>query len=546
MLEDVCTEEELDEGFGDAGLDHSLDLTIELLEMSSGPSPTSFSTPSSLHATAAPPRPGCSSSAAASEHHLIEYEDTEMPPGPSAPPASYLLPSSTSLSAAVSAAATVSPGPSASPPVTPAVARRALDFPTRVLSGPSAITTSSASMLPLPATLSTTVPTATASSGSQTTTPAAPGQHLAVDERGVPGMDGVDCLADYLVGLRNETGLTLNNLQASTIIALWQNLLPYDRQRVEYAARHQSRLTTGRYRVSKKKAEFTPGVESMTRCVLGSTGSPAQWPDCCRLIESIFVKLCNIYKSPKKQGNYALTRWTLILKDYSKIRQLVLGNGVVMQTTTLQLFEVNQTTLIQWHNKRLKRQECGILLQGVNLPPSIPVASVPLPPMQSRPTAAPPQLGPQHQYHLPQSTAGKAVDKRKSVLPAQHLHPPKAFCPGLPSMRQLVPQQARPHTSAPMPIVPQSSPVIGPIVVLPPQVPAVKLLAPAGPLPIPSSARRRYIRTTEKNKCSQCQQPRTLENGHRQYYGYVYCPFTTDMPHDQWLEDMRRKRAAKK
>ncbi|KAJ8380453.1 hypothetical protein SKAU_G00012310 [Synaphobranchus kaupii] len=71
-------------------------------------------------------------------------------------------------------------------------------------------------------------------------TPAAPEQQLAVDERSVPGMDRVDSLAEYLVGLRTETGQTLNNQQASTIIALWQNLLPYDQQRVAYAARHQT------------------------------------------------------------------------------------------------------------------------------------------------------------------------------------------------------------------------------------------------------------------------------------------------------------------
>ncbi|XP_053301817.1 uncharacterized protein LOC128460597 [Pleuronectes platessa] len=496
MLDDVCTEEQGDEGFEDAVYDP----TVEWLDLSSDPSPTSSSTPSSLHSTASPPRPGCSSTAAASEHHLNEYEDTDMPPVPSAPPAGSLLLRSTSLSATTSPAARNT-----------SVARRALDFLPRELPGPSAVTTSSASMLPLPTTLSTTVPTATVSSASQHTTPAAPAQHLAVDERCIPGMDLVDCLADYLVGLRLETGLTLTNLQASTIIALWQNLLPYDRQRVEYAARHKSRLITGRFRCSKQRAEFTPGVESTTRCVLGSTGSPAQWPDCCRLVESIFIKLCRLYKSPKKQGSQVLTRWTLIMNDYIKIRELVLGNGVVMQDITLQLFEVNQTTLIQWHNKRLKRQDCSILLQGVNLPPAIPIAPVPLPPMQShptaapphpgayhqyhlpestvgkavdkrksvrptppvylppaihvapvplppvqsRPTAAPPQLGPQHRFHLPHTSARKAADKRKSALPAEHPHPPKAVCPGLPS---LVTQQTHPHSSAPIPVVPTPIP----------------------------------------------------------------------------------------
>ncbi len=74
----------------------------------------------------------------------------------------------------------------------------------------------------------------------------------------MPGMDCVDSLAEYLVGLWNHTGLTLNNQQVSNIISLWQNLLPYDQQRVVFAARHQDRLITGKFRSPKKKAEFTP------------------------------------------------------------------------------------------------------------------------------------------------------------------------------------------------------------------------------------------------------------------------------------------------
>ncbi|KAL1246723.1 hypothetical protein QQF64_034346 [Cirrhinus molitorella] len=54
-----------------------------------------------------------------------------------------------------------------------------------------------------------------------------------------------------------KLGQTLNSQQGPTIIALWQNLLPYDPQRVAYSARHQSLLTTGRFRCSKKKPEFT-------------------------------------------------------------------------------------------------------------------------------------------------------------------------------------------------------------------------------------------------------------------------------------------------
>ncbi|KAI3352043.1 hypothetical protein L3Q82_020858, partial [Scortum barcoo] len=134
---------------------------------------------------------------------------------------------------------------------------------------------------------------------------------------------------EYLVGLRNHTGLTLSKQEVSTIISRWQNLLPYDQQRVVFAARHQDRLIAGKFRSPKKKAEFTPGVESSKRCVLGSTASPAQWPDCCRLIEAIFVRLCRLHKNPKKQRQGTVTRWTVILQDYRNIRQLILDRAAI-------------------------------------------------------------------------------------------------------------------------------------------------------------------------------------------------------------------------
>ncbi|XP_029683086.1 uncharacterized protein [Takifugu rubripes] len=181
-------------------------------------------------------------------------------------------------------------------------------------------------------------------------------QQDAVDNRNIPGTDRVDELAEYLVELREQTGLTLNNPQVSTILGLRQSLDKFDKDRIVYAARHQDRWLTGHFRSPKKKAVFTPGVESTKRCVLGSSGSPAQWPNCCRLIETIFVRLCNIHTSPKERGQHSVSR------------QLVLCNGTLMQQTTLQRVVVNQTTLMQWYNQRLKGQEASVLLQGVQRP----------------------------------------------------------------------------------------------------------------------------------------------------------------------------------
>ncbi|CAM4694827.1 unnamed protein product [Leuciscus chuanchicus] len=124
---------------------------------------------------------------------------------------------------------------------------------------------------------------------------------------GVPGLDRVDSLAECLVELRNHPSLAPTNQQVSNIVALWQNLLDYDKRRVVFSPRHKSRLDT---------------------------------------------RLCAIHMSTKKKGTGTVSRWDLILEDYRKIRRCILGNATVMQQTTIQLVDVSHTTLVQWHNSR--------------------------------------------------------------------------------------------------------------------------------------------------------------------------------------------------
>ncbi|TWW62873.1 hypothetical protein D4764_04G0015200 [Takifugu flavidus] len=189
-------------------------------------------------------------------------------------------------------------------------------------------------------------------------------QQDAGDNRSIPGTDRVDELAEYLVELREQTGLTLNNQQVSTILGLWQSLDKFDKDRIVYAARHQDRLLTGRFRSPKKKAVFTPGVKAQNVCsswLKWFTSSVAKLlsPDRDHLREAVQHSY-----EPQKRGQHSVSRWSLILQDYKKIRQLVLCNGTLMQQTTLQLVVVNQTTLMQWYNQRLKGQEASVLLQA--------------------------------------------------------------------------------------------------------------------------------------------------------------------------------------
>ncbi len=319
----------------------------------------------------------------------------------------------------------------------------------------------------------------------------------------------------------------------SNIVALWQNLLDYDKQRVVFAARHQSRLDTGRFRSPKKRQEFTPGVESVKRHALTTTAPLAQWPDCCRLIETIFFKLCAIHKSPKKKGIGTVSKWVLILEDYRKIRQRILANAAVMQQTTLQLVDVSHTTLVQWHNRTVKRQDSAILMQGLQLPSRLSVAADPLLPANVRPPSAPPQPGPAHQYHLPSSTVGQARLKRKrNIASAPVVLSPPAEKP------QLLP--APPPGAQLVMLTPMASQgLTGPFLVAAPQ--ALRVSLPSPP-PAPPANVRNLTRKVLHNTCKKCGQFRTAETGHSQYKAIIYCPSVETVPKEQWLEDIKKTR----
>lgn len=321
----------------------------------------------------------------------------------------------------------------------------------------------------------------------------------------------------------------------SNIVAIWQNLLDFDKRRVLFTSRFKSRLDTGRFRSPKKRQEFTPGVESVKRHALTTPAPLAQWPDCSRLIETIFVRLCAIHRSPKKKGTGTVSRWDLILEDYRKIRQCILGNATVMQQTTIQLVDVSHTTLVQWHNSRVKRQDNAVVMQGLELPSRLSVAADPLLPANVRPPSAPPQPGPAHQYHLPSRTVGQAQVKRKRMIPsAPVVLAPAAETP--PTQRQLFP--APPPGTQLLMLTPVASQQ-GPVLVAAPQALRVSLSsAPTAPAVAPV---RKLTRKVQHNTCKKCGQFRIAETGHSQYKGIVYCPSVETVSKEQWLEDIKKR-----
>ncbi|KAF1387003.1 hypothetical protein PFLUV_G00100740 [Perca fluviatilis] len=260
-----------------------------------------------------------------------------------------------------------------------------------------------------------------------------------------------------------------------------------------------------------------------------------QWPDCCRLVEAICIRLCGLHKNPKKKVNGKeqdyITKWTCVLQDNRKIRQLILGNGASMQSITLQLVEINQTTLMQWHNKRVKRQDVTLILQGINLPGHIAVASEALPTANTR-AAAPPQTHcTELVYNLPPSTVGLAKTKWRAVVPVTAA--PQAIMPQ-PSAQNLLFLQ--PPASGPLFVFPQATFVCsqapGTFTFFAVPTPAYRAphtpvapLAPSAPPPAsgrPASKARFNKRKVEYNTCRKCGQLRTAETGHSQYQGTIY------------------------
>jgi hypothetical protein len=65
--------------------------------------------------------------------------------------------------------------------------------------------------------------------------------------------------------------------------------------------------------------------------------------------ERLGVLLEKHYVSPQKMQGRTISRWHRILTSYHNIRELVTIHDHIMRTTNLQLYELNQTTLMKWY-----------------------------------------------------------------------------------------------------------------------------------------------------------------------------------------------------
>ena len=85
--------------------------------------------------------------------------------------------------------------------------------------------------------------------------------------------------------------------------------------------------------------------------MVGGNSGPATAVDASPVVEQLVVLLEKHFVSPQKQDGRTISRWRRILTSYHNIRELVTIHDDVMTTTNLQLYELNQTTLMKWYDK---------------------------------------------------------------------------------------------------------------------------------------------------------------------------------------------------
>ncbi|XP_026110190.1 uncharacterized protein LOC113083135 [Carassius auratus] len=382
----------------------------------------------------------------------------------------------------------------------------------------------------------------------------------------IEGYGAVQDLAEFLVSLRDHR-LALSGEECIKIISLWQALGEYDKKKTIYPPRHQTHLKQGRFRATKKIV--APGVESTKRCFVGAH-SPAQWPDCNRVVEAIFTRLCALYPNAVRCEGVRVSRFTVVARAYKHIRECILTNAKVMSETTIQLPEVNAATVTQWFSRRGKSQEQEILKQGIQAPDAPMAGPETLPAaLQKGPTLYPGNLAKPHLFILPPNTAGKAKLKGRSQpqaisqAPTSHQGLP-VIAPALPvSLPFILPSVQLPTvigTCAPSTTVPGTSQVMFFNLPLPSVMPP-SAQTPTSGQDVPYSTQqyrkrklerertgtvtRKYVKKTDVILCRKCNKERKPPS-HLQYFGNWFCKESETQSYDEWRAVLQERGYRKK
>ncbi|XP_070539241.1 uncharacterized protein [Ptychodera flava] len=362
----------------------------------------------------------------------------------------------------------------------------------------------------------------------------------------IPGYEQVEDLAEFLVQL-DSVHQPLSDEQAAWLIQLWKKLDECDRNSTCFSPHYRTEQTQSR---SKEVSNTAADVGTNKRWSLRLTRT-VEWPDCNRYVECLTAKLCERYPSTKEIDGTTHPKFPLVYKAYKHIQGLVLDNAAVMKETSIQLSEINQTTISQWYNKTPRCLEPDMFKKGVSLLTSVPSMSVALNDGRAKPLSLSAAAAMQPviwNLSVPANTASK--ESTASQANAKNV--------------VIVSQQKPGATTSLSQVASTSNKPI--YVLLPPSVthcvfstvralPSVRVycqpssgasgqpVAQIHQSSLPESASVRWHKIVKFDKesarvwktvCQECHQPTNVN--HRQYYGNYYCPNTMKMPYDEWKQ----------
>ena len=86
----------------------------------------------------------------------------------------------------------------------------------------------------------------------------------------------------------------------------------------------------------------------MSSCVLGPGAGAAGSPKDSRLVEEVFVELCQVYYQGRTAWSKQVHRWHSLVRIYHNIRAAVMSCATLKRDAPMQLFEVNERTVRHW------------------------------------------------------------------------------------------------------------------------------------------------------------------------------------------------------
>ncbi|XP_078137859.1 uncharacterized protein LOC144543533 [Centroberyx gerrardi] len=281
-----------------------------------------------------------------------------------------------------------------------------------------------------------------------------------------------------------------------------------------------------------------------------------------------------------------INRWGAVMRDYSLIRDNILNCQALMTSTSIQLFDVNHRTLLQWHNERSKammRDTVSVAVPGPSAPQE---AAEPL--SASRALLTEPVQPDQTLAHrLHEDTTGQAVTHRGPLAPTLY----ELLCATAASSSSDAPSTSAAASSAPTAAAssaPTAAASSAPTAAASSAPTAAASAASAAPTAAASSAAsssaasssaptaaaassqpavprstawQRKMReqhqqqqsqdegallkaprkTFKHFRCKRCGQPKTKEYGHSRYGGEHFCSWAEGRSVEEWLAEKRRK-----